>query len=207
VIRRDLLRGAAAIVVLPVSCGPSMTSLETSGGLRVRARRVRPGDPAWPSAASWNRLNRDVGGRLILVESPLAPCQATPGSPACAEVVRRLTNPYYLGDQPGLTQTSGWLDGFQPHKLPSRRDESPASRARPLPCSPHAQHRLRTGQSWQCRVGLAYDFGRAVESGWLPVVCHPGGLGRSKRCDQGDKAVETLGTKSDRRSVSAPRRL
>jgi FAD/FMN-containing dehydrogenase len=98
--------------VLPVSGGPSMTGLETSGGLRVRARRVRPGDPAWPSAASWNRLNRDVGGRLILVESPLAPCQATPGSPACAVVVRRLKNPYYLGDQPGLTQTSGWLDGW-----------------------------------------------------------------------------------------------
>jgi FAD/FMN-containing dehydrogenase len=26
--------------------------------------------------------------------------------------VRRLRNPYYLGDQPGLTQTSGWVDGW-----------------------------------------------------------------------------------------------
>ena len=26
--------------------------------------------------------------------------------------MRRLTNPYYLGDQPGLTQTSGWVDGW-----------------------------------------------------------------------------------------------
>ncbi len=46
------------------------------------------------------------------MQSPLAACRAAPGSPACDEVVRRLKNPYYLGDQPGLTQTSGWVDGW-----------------------------------------------------------------------------------------------
>jgi FAD/FMN-containing dehydrogenase len=83
-----------------------------SGGPSGPAHRIRPGDPSWPSAASWNQLNREVGGRLITVESPLAVCGAAPASPACAEVVRRLRNPYYLGDQPGLTQTSGWVDGW-----------------------------------------------------------------------------------------------
>ena len=98
--------------VLPVGCSPSTTGLATSGIPGGPGHRVRPGDPSWPSAASWDRLNRDVGGRLMPVQSPLAPCRAVPGSPSCAEVVRRLKNPYYLGDQPGLTQTSGWVDGW-----------------------------------------------------------------------------------------------
>ena len=97
---------------LPVGCSSSSTGRTMSGGPSGPAHRVRPGDPSWPSAASWNQLNREVGGRLITVESPLAVCRAAPASPACAEVVRRLRNPYYLGDQPGLTQTSGWVDGW-----------------------------------------------------------------------------------------------
>jgi FAD/FMN-containing dehydrogenase len=63
-------------------------------------RRVRPGDSAWPSEGSWERLNRDVSGRLIKLETP--PFDA-----------RQLKNPYYLGDQPALTQTSGWLDAWR----------------------------------------------------------------------------------------------
>jgi FAD/FMN-containing dehydrogenase len=98
--------------VLSVGCSPSTTGLVTSGVPGGPGHRVRPGDPAWPSAASWDRLSRDVGGRLITVQSPLTGCRAAPGSPSCVEVVRRLKNPYFVGDQPGLTQTSGWVDGW-----------------------------------------------------------------------------------------------
>ncbi|HEX2281993.1 MAG TPA: FAD-binding oxidoreductase, partial [Thermomicrobiales bacterium] len=69
-----------------------------------------PGDPRWPSAASWERLNQDVGGRLIAVESPLAACIDAPESTTCAHVFDGLQNPYYLGDEVGLTQTLGWVD-------------------------------------------------------------------------------------------------
>ena len=31
---------------------------------------------------------------------------------ACAEFFERLKNPYYLGDEPGLTQTLGWVDAW-----------------------------------------------------------------------------------------------
>jgi hypothetical protein len=110
--RRNLLRGAVAMGVLPVGCAPSISDLGRNSVSPDPARRVRPGDPAWPSATSWDRLRRDVGGRLIMVQSPLAACRTTPGSPACDEVVRKLKNPYYLGDAPGLTQTSGWVDGW-----------------------------------------------------------------------------------------------
>jgi len=61
---------------------------------------------------AWNKLRRTVEGRLIKVESPLAVCQKEPNGGPCQEVLKRVKNPYYLGDQPGLTQTSGWVDAW-----------------------------------------------------------------------------------------------
>ena len=81
------------------------------GAVRSHSR-VRPGDPAWPSEASWNRLSRDVGGRLVKVQSPLAACMDAPSSTACAQVFKDLKNPYYLGDEIGLTQSLGWVDAW-----------------------------------------------------------------------------------------------
>ena len=74
--------------------------------------RVRPGDAAWPSEESWNRLNRLVGGRLNKVNSPLSVCREAPDSPACRDVFKSLRNPFYIGEHPGLTQNSGWVDGW-----------------------------------------------------------------------------------------------
>jgi FAD/FMN-containing dehydrogenase len=77
-------------------------------------RRIRPGDPSWPSEADWAALNAQVGGRLLQLESPLAACRTEPGGTACAEALGRLKNSYWLGDQPALTQASGWLDAWTP---------------------------------------------------------------------------------------------
>ena len=66
--------------------------------------RVRPGDPAWPSEESWDQLNREVEGRLIKVNSPLAACVGSSFDAACAQTFKELKNPYYLGDEVGLTQ-------------------------------------------------------------------------------------------------------
>ena len=74
--------------------------------------RVRPGDPAWPSQEEWDQLSKDVGGRLIKVQSPLAACIETPSGAECAEVFKQLKNPYYLGDEVGLTQSLGWVDAW-----------------------------------------------------------------------------------------------
>jgi FAD/FMN-containing dehydrogenase len=74
--------------------------------------RVRPGDAAWPSEASWERLSRYVGGRLVEVRSPLAACLEAPSSPHCAQVFKNLKNPYYLGDEIGLTQSLGWVGAW-----------------------------------------------------------------------------------------------
>ena len=75
-------------------------------------RRVRPSDPSWPTSASWEKLKQQVGGRLIPVSSPLAPCLDAPDSAACAARVEEMKNPYFIGEQAGGTQTSGWLGGW-----------------------------------------------------------------------------------------------
>ena len=77
--------------------------------------RVRPGDPGWPSQKMWDDLDREVGGRLVSVSSPLEACVETPANEACEETFSKLRNPYYLGDEPGLTQTLGWADAWVSH--------------------------------------------------------------------------------------------
>jgi FAD/FMN-containing dehydrogenase len=42
----------------------------------------------------------------------MAACQEAPSSLHCAQVFRDLKNPYYLGDEIGLTQSLGWVDGW-----------------------------------------------------------------------------------------------
>ena len=74
--------------------------------------RSRPGDPSWPSAAQWNDLKAEVGGQLVEVHSPLEACRRAPESAECAALFRGLKNPWYIGDNVALTQTSGWVDAW-----------------------------------------------------------------------------------------------
>ena len=74
--------------------------------------RVRPGDPGWPSPQAWKRLNDDVGGNLVPVDFSIGSCITAPQSDACKDLFANLKNPYYIGDTPGLTQTSGWIDAW-----------------------------------------------------------------------------------------------
>lgn len=108
--RRALLQGAmAAGVGLVTSALPRMPGLAATAAPRSR---IRPGDPAWPSEQSWQQLNARVGGQLIKVTSPLAECIDAPSSARCGQVLRDLKNPYYLGDEVGLTQSLGWVDAW-----------------------------------------------------------------------------------------------
>src|SRR5215203_516881 len=109
--RRRLLQAGAALPLLPDSW-PRWPHLVPAASASSSSSRVRPGDPEWPSTTSWERLNRDVTGRLIRVESPLAACIGATESATCAHVFDGLQNPYYLGDEVGLTQTLGWVDAW-----------------------------------------------------------------------------------------------
>jgi FAD/FMN-containing dehydrogenase len=73
---------------------------------------VRPGDPGWPAQTAWDGLKKNVGGRLIKVTSPLQTCAESASDGACDEIFSKLRNPYYLGDEAGLTQSLGWADAW-----------------------------------------------------------------------------------------------
>jgi FAD/FMN-containing dehydrogenase len=111
--RRQILKAAAAVPMLSGAEWLRLTDAwAEDGASNQTASRVRPGHVQWPSEDSWERLNRRVEGRLIKVESPVRICREAPGSPACEEVFKALQNPYYIGDHPALTQTSGWVNGW-----------------------------------------------------------------------------------------------
>jgi FAD/FMN-containing dehydrogenase len=57
-------------------------------------------------------LNDEVDGNLIPVEFPIEACVKGTGSPGCQNLFNNIHNPYYIGDQPGLTQTLGWVDAW-----------------------------------------------------------------------------------------------
>ena len=107
--RRNVLKGLAAFVALqPLLLSRFAAKAATASGLS----RVRPGDPTWPSDESWAQLGREVGGRLIKVRSPLAGCVGASPDAACAQLVKEVKNPYYLGDEVGLTQSLGWVGAW-----------------------------------------------------------------------------------------------
>jgi FAD/FMN-containing dehydrogenase len=116
--RRKFLKRMAALPALPVlpALSPLLHELfpKVSSAAVPPFRRVRPADPDWPSAAQWDALGKRVGGRLIPVASPLAPCLDAPEGAACAARRKELQNPYFLSEQPGGTQLSGWLDAWTP---------------------------------------------------------------------------------------------
>jgi hypothetical protein len=94
--RRDLLGAGAAMAAAAV--------LRAAPAATVAPSWARPGMPGWPSADEWAALNRAVGGRLSPVTLPDF------ADPAVREL---LADPFYLGGQPGLTQSTGWLEAWR----------------------------------------------------------------------------------------------
>ncbi|WP_426407313.1 FAD-binding oxidoreductase [Bradyrhizobium ganzhouense] len=66
--------------------------------------RPRPGQAGWPSDADWSALNQATSGRLTRVPSP---------NLGTADAKQLLANPFYIGDQPGLTESSGWFEAWR----------------------------------------------------------------------------------------------
>jgi FAD/FMN-containing dehydrogenase len=102
--RRAFLKKSGAVALLPLS----------PRGLWARStfRRQRLTDAGWPSKEAWKRLNDAVGGNLLPVDFPIVACTPGGASTECKKVFESLKNPYYIGDQPGVTQTLGWIDAW-----------------------------------------------------------------------------------------------
>ena len=106
--RRRLLEILSSLPVV----GSFLSGVSASAQTAAPKTRVRLGDPAWPSEAAWEKLSGEVEGRLIKVHSPLADCIGGSFDAACAQVFKELKNPYYLGDEVGLTQSLGWVGAW-----------------------------------------------------------------------------------------------
>lgn len=104
----DRRRFLATSAALPFAGGLSPRALASERPLS----RVRPGQPGWPSPAQWDGLRQRVGGRLIEVHSPLLACADPAAKAACDDLFKELKNPYFIGDDVALTQTTGWVDAW-----------------------------------------------------------------------------------------------
>jgi len=92
--RRRVLGMVAAASVLPLSP-------RAIGRVATSPRR----------AVDWSPLERRLDNRFIPIRSPLAACAEAGGSGAGA-LLAKCKNPYYLGDEPALTQTLGWTGAW-----------------------------------------------------------------------------------------------
>src|SRR5689334_11935039 len=109
--RRNVLKGMMALAAVQ---GLPRGGLPARAAAQGLVPRVRPGQPGWPDAARWRALSEAVGGNLSKVESLLEICKTDAHGSACEERRTSLRNPFYLGDQAGGTQVSGWLDAWTP---------------------------------------------------------------------------------------------
>ena len=106
--RRDLLAGLAA-VALAAGAPPAEARV---------ARRVRPGDAGWPTDAQWAGLRSQVRGNLVEPSTLYGSCGSDVGGAECQALLPNLRNPFFIGDQPGGTQVSGWLNAWRPSVSP-----------------------------------------------------------------------------------------
>jgi FAD/FMN-containing dehydrogenase len=102
--RRAFLKAIGSAALLPIL--PPRLSASTN------FRRCRPSDATWPSKSAWKRLDDAVGGNLIAADFPLSLFKTDPTGAAAKLLSENIRNPYYIGDQLGLTQTLGWVDAW-----------------------------------------------------------------------------------------------
>ena len=95
------------------------------------ATRVRSGQPGWPADADWAALNQATNGHLAPV--------TTPPKLDASDAVKLLSNPFYIADQPALTESSGWLDAWRssPSAYVVAAESAPTSRPRSASRAPH----------------------------------------------------------------------
>src|SRR2546425_7634051 len=106
----ELKKCAQACSNNPSATRPPDISAEIHAGCRHIGKRSRSPRPPFRSVmASRCKLGKaEAGcrGQLIKLRSLLAACESASDNASCREVIENLRNPYYIGDQPGATQTS-----------------------------------------------------------------------------------------------------
>lgn len=76
-------------------------------------KRIRPGDAGWPSKKDWANLAGRLHGKLEMSRSASKTLLAQTGGAVTKQMQEKLTNPFFLQDFSGTTQSLGWLDGWK----------------------------------------------------------------------------------------------
>ncbi len=150
------------------------------------AGSCKPGETCWPTEDDWRQLQGSLTGRLEESPSPLAPCMADADGGACATVLARMKNPFFLQDQPGATESLGWLGAWT--ATPSAMAVEAKTAGDVVAAVKFArQHRLRvvikgTGHDYLGRSSAPDSLlvwthamrGIAVDDAFVPDGCEPG---------------------------------
>jgi FAD/FMN-containing dehydrogenase len=102
---------AAGILVASLAAGCAATRPAARPEAAAMCR-CTPDKPCWPPQAEWQRFGASLRGKLEQPQSPLAPCRSDAAGEACAAAIRNSKNPFYLQDQAGGTQSTGWLGAW-----------------------------------------------------------------------------------------------
>ncbi|PYD47122.1 FAD-dependent oxidoreductase [Novacetimonas pomaceti] len=84
--------------------GAALPFLGTPASQGVARADTRSAPGAWPDEAAWQSLRAQVGGRLSAIAAPDF------NDP---QLAGQLSSPFFIRDQAALTQSSGWVDGWQ----------------------------------------------------------------------------------------------
>jgi hypothetical protein len=106
-----LTRAIATAVILATSLGCAATRPAVRADAAAMCR-CTPDKPCWPAQADWQRFGASLHGKLEQPQSPLEPCRTDAAGEACAAAFRNAKNPFYLQDQSGGTQSTGWLGAW-----------------------------------------------------------------------------------------------
>jgi FAD/FMN-containing dehydrogenase len=106
--RRVFLKAIGSAALLPI-LPRSLSAAATTPKLIRR----RPTGASWPAESAWKQLNDAVGGNLAPVNFPLSVLKSDSDGAAAKELLANLKNPYYIREQPGLTQSLGWIDAWK----------------------------------------------------------------------------------------------
>jgi FAD/FMN-containing dehydrogenase len=87
------------------------TFLQSGAAAAAVSLALRPVSVIAKRLPNWAALRSKVGDKLIDIRSPLVECARNHGAGADA-LFAKLKNPYYLSDEPSLTQTLGWIDAW-----------------------------------------------------------------------------------------------
>jgi FAD/FMN-containing dehydrogenase len=106
---RVIAAGGLILAILDGGCAASGLPAQQKA---AAVCRCTPDKPCWPTQAEWQKLGASLHGRLEQPQSPLAPCRNDAAGDACAAAIKNSKNPFYLQDQPGGTQSGGWLGAW-----------------------------------------------------------------------------------------------